>query len=97
MGVADPLGLFRFVGIFGIAMQQISVRLAGALLGAIDKAALRLGRSRTDVVREAIERHLENLGDLSCAVKRLRDPGDPILDWECVRQELLDVGRPAAD
>ena len=49
------------------------------------------------MIRRAIERYLEDLDDLSSAVKRLRDPGDPVLDWERVRQELLHVDHSPAD
>lgn len=78
-------------------MKQVSVRLADALLETLNEAATRLGRSRAEVIRGAIERYLEDLDDLSSAVKRLRDPGDPVLDWERVRHELLDIERSAGD
>ena len=42
------------------------------------------------MVRQAIERYLEDFYDLTSAGKRLRDPTDPVLDWERVRSELLD-------
>ena len=32
---------------------------------------------------------LEDIHDLEVALERLRDPADPVLDWDQVRQELL--------
>ena len=49
-------------------------------------------RSRAEVVRQAIERYLEDFDDLAFAVERLRDPADLVLDWDRVRHELLDSG-----
>lgn len=70
-------------------MDQITARVPNAMVEALDAAAATLGRSRADVVREALERYLEALDDLTVAVKRLRDPGDPVLDWDEVRSDLL--------
>ena len=55
----------------------------------LDAAAVQLKRSRADVVRLALERYLEDFDDLSTALDRLRDPSDPVLDWDEVRRELL--------
>ena len=71
-------------------MSQITARLPDAVLAALDAAASELQRSRAEIVRFAIERYLEDFDDLSLAVERLRDPSDPVLDWERVRRELLD-------
>ena len=37
----------------------------------------------------ALEYYLEDLEDLRLGIERLRDPADPVLDWEEVRGELL--------
>ncbi len=71
------------------AMSQVTARLPDDLVAALDAAARDLNRSRAEVIRQAIERYLEDYGDLSTAVERLRDPGDPVLDWDQVRRELL--------
>lgn len=71
-------------------MNQISARLPETVVAALDAAAARLRRSRAEVIRQAIERYLEDFDDLNLAVERLRDPTDPVLDWERVRRELLD-------
>ena len=71
-------------------MSQITARLPDELVAALDAAARDLNRSRAEVIRQAIERYVEDFGDLSIAVERLRDPTDPVLDWDKVKRELLD-------
>ena len=68
---------------------QITARLPHQLLEGLDTAARHLNRSRAEIVRQAIERYLEDFDDLTIAVERLRDPGDPVLDWDQVRRGLL--------
>ena len=70
--------------------QQVTARLPDPVVDALDSAARQLRRSRADVIRQAVERYLEDFDDLSIAIQRLRDPGDPVLDWDRVRRELLD-------
>ena len=75
----------------GIPMpQQVTARLPDPLVDALDSAARQLRRSRAEVIRQAVERYLQDFDDLSIAIQRLRDPGDPVLDWDRVRRELLD-------
>ena len=70
--------------------QQVTARLPDPVVDALDSAARQLGRSRADIIRQAVERYLQDFDDLSIAIQRLRDPGDPVLDWDRVRRELLD-------
>ena len=70
-------------------MAQITARVPDALVGALDEAAAQLKRSRAEVVRQALERYLEDFDDLTVAIERLRDPFDPVLDWDQVRRERL--------
>lgn len=72
-------------------MTQITARLPNEVVNALDEAANRLKRSRAEIIRQAIERYLEEFDDLSVAVDRLRDPNDPVLDWDQVRREFLDT------
>ena len=72
-------------------MVQITARLPDIVVDALDAAASQLKRSRAEIVRQAIERYLEDFDDLSVAIERLRDPNDPVLDWDQVRRELLDT------
>ena len=71
---------------------QITVRLPDEQVAALDAAAKALKRSRAEVIRQAVEKYLEDFDDLSVAVERLFDPSDPVLDWDEVRRELLSSG-----
>jgi transposase len=71
-------------------MTQISARVPDELVEELDRAARTLTRSRDDVIRQAIEYYLDDLEDLSLGLDALRDPVDPVLEWEDVRAELLD-------
>ena len=71
--------------------QQVTARLPDPMVDVLDTAARRLRRSRADIIRLAIEHYLEDFDDLSVAIDRLRDPGDPVLDWDRVRREFLDT------
>jgi len=70
-------------------MRQIAARVPDALVEALDLAAKELNRSRADIVRQAVERYLEDFDDLTVALQRLGDSSDPVLDWDQVRHELL--------
>jgi RHH-type rel operon transcriptional repressor/antitoxin RelB len=70
-------------------MAQITARLPDQLVRTLDAAARSLRRTRAEVVRQAIEHYLENYEDLVRAIERLRDPADPVLDWEQVKRDLL--------
>ena len=70
-------------------MSQITARVPDELVEALDAAAADLKRSRADIIRRALERYLEDYDDLEVALERLRDPADPVLDWDRVRHELL--------
>lgn len=71
-------------------MTQITARVPDELLAAVDSAAAQLQRSRAEIVRQALERYVEDFDDLDIALQRLRDPSDPVLDWEQVKRALLD-------
>ncbi len=69
--------------------NQITARLPTPILELLDNAARQLKRSRAEIVRQAIEYYLEDFDDLTVAVERLRDPGDPVLDWDEVKRDLF--------
>ena len=69
-------------------MSRITVRFADEVVEALDAAAKALGRSRAEIVRQAVARYLEDFDDLTVALERLRDPTDQVLDWEQVRRGL---------
>ena len=70
-------------------MTQITARVSDSLAESLDAAAARLKRSRAEVIRQALENYVEDFDDLSTAAERLRDPSDPVLDWNEVRRELV--------
>jgi transposase len=70
-------------------MSQITARLSDELVASLDAAAAELRRTRAEVVRQAIEYYLEDFEDLNLALQMLRDPADAVLDWETVKNELL--------
>ena len=70
-------------------MSQITARIPDDLLAELDAAATSLRRTRADVIRQAVEYYLDDYEDIRAAVSVLRDPADPVLDWESVRGELL--------
>ena len=72
-------------------MAQITARVPDEVAEALDTAAAALNRSRAAVIRQALESYLEDFDDLTVALERLRDPADPVLDWDEVRRELLDT------
>ena len=70
---------------------QVTARFPGGLVTGLDNAARQLSRSRAEILRQAVERYLEDFDDLSMAIERMRDPNDPVLDWEQVRDGLLNT------
>ena len=77
-------------------MAQITARVSEEVTEALDVAAATLKRSSAEVIRQALESYLEDFDDLTVALERLRDPTDPVLDWDEVRRELLDSDLGAA-
>ena len=71
-------------------MSQVTARLPDELVEQIDLAAKQLNRSRSQVLRQAVEYYLDDFEDLRLSIERLKDPADPILDWEDVKLDLLD-------
>jgi RHH-type transcriptional regulator, rel operon repressor / antitoxin RelB len=70
-------------------MSQITARLPDKLVAQLDEAATQLRRTRAEVVRQAVEYYLDDFEDISRAIEVLRDPADPVLDWEEVKRGLL--------
>ncbi len=70
-------------------MSKITAQVPDKLLQALDTTAAELNRSRAEIVRHALERYLEDFEDINVTQERLRDPTDPVLDWDQVRHELF--------
>jgi RHH-type transcriptional regulator, rel operon repressor / antitoxin RelB len=71
-------------------MSQITARLPDELITSLDEAAARLRCTRAEVVCHAVEYCLDDFEDVTCAKEVLRDPADPVLDWEAVKHDLAD-------
>ena len=69
--------------------HAITVDLPPALRERLDSAARHLNRRRTEIIRQAVERYLEDFDDVIVASERRRDRTDPVLDWDLVRGGLL--------
>lgn len=72
-------------------MNQITARLPDDLILSLDAAANKLRRTRAEMVRQAIEYYLDDFEDISCALEVLQDPSDPVMDWEQVKRDLLNL------
>ncbi len=70
-------------------MTQVTASIPDELAEALDATAKQSNLSVDDIVRQALEFHLEELDDVSVALERLCDPSDPELDWNEVRSEIL--------
>ena len=70
-------------------MKRIATQLPDSLADKLNATVARLNCNRSEVVRQAIEFYLEEIDDVEEATRRLRDPDDPPLDWEHVKNELL--------
>lgn len=70
-------------------MMQVTARVPDSVIETLDAAAAELKRSRADVIRQALERYVEDYLDVGIALERLRDPTDPVRDWDDVKRELL--------
>lgn len=66
----------------------ISVRLPDELIRALDELAGSTDRSKTFLVREAIESYLEDYADYRQALDRLLDKNDEIVDSSELRKRL---------
>ena len=70
-------------------MTQVTARLPEDLVKNIDDAARSLNRSRAQIIRQAIEYYLADVDDLRLRLESLKDPADPVLDWDEVKRDLL--------
>ena len=72
-------------------MAQIKMDIRTGLVKELDAVAERLGRTRAEVICHALESYLEDFDDISVALERLHDPSEEVLDWNEVRNTLLNV------
>ena len=68
--------------------DAISIRLPKELLDELDKLASTTDRSRTFLVREAVETYVSDYGDYRAALDRLLDKNDEIIEGSELRRRL---------
>lgn len=73
-------------------MVKIPVWVPESLLEAADRVVMELETTRSALIRQALRRYVEDIDDLNLAVKRLRDPADCTMNWQEVRNALLNTG-----
>ena len=72
-------------------MSKITTKVPDSLLKALDAVAMELEISRSALVRQALQRYLDDYDDLNLAVERLQDPSDRAMSWNEVRNALLNT------
>jgi RHH-type rel operon transcriptional repressor/antitoxin RelB len=66
----------------------ISLRLPDDTAKALDELARATDRSRTYVIRKALERYLAESADYQVALDRLRDKNDPVISAAELRRRV---------
>jgi predicted DNA-binding protein len=65
----------------------VKVSLTVALLDRLDCLAGSTGKSRSALVRQAVERLLEDAEDIAVSEARLQDADDELIPWKQVKAE----------
>jgi RHH-type rel operon transcriptional repressor/antitoxin RelB len=71
-----------------IVSGAVSVRLPDEIVHELEELASALERSKTYLIRKAIEAYLEEYGDYLVALERMRDKDDGIISSEEMRERL---------
>ena len=66
----------------------ISIRLPDKIVNELDDLADSIDRSRTYIIRKAIESYMQEYADYMIALERLRDKDDEIISSEEMREQL---------
>jgi len=67
---------------------SISLRLPEAIAKALDELASATERSRTYLIRKALEAYMAEYADYQVALDRLRDKDDPVISAAELRKRL---------
>jgi RHH-type rel operon transcriptional repressor/antitoxin RelB len=67
---------------------SVSVRLPGNTAKALEELANATERSKTYLIRKALEAYLEDYADYQVALDRLRDKDDPVISAAELRKRL---------
>lgn len=68
--------------------SMVSVRLSDKTIRALEEASKMTGRSKTFLIRKALENYLEEYADYQVALERLRDKDDMIISGREIRRSL---------
>jgi RHH-type transcriptional regulator, rel operon repressor / antitoxin RelB len=60
----------------------VATRFPENIIAELDEVARERKRTRTEIIREAVEIYLREWADYAIALERLRDPNDPIVPAE---------------
>ena len=71
-------------------MIQITTRVPEVVAKELDEVAVQFNNNRSEVLRQAIDRFLEEVEDASISLDRLKDPDASWLDWDDVEREFQD-------
>jgi len=66
----------------------VSVRLPDEIVDKIDALANELDRSKTYIMKRALEAYLEEYADYLIALERLHDKDDEIISSKAMREQL---------
>ncbi len=66
----------------------ISIRLPDKIVNELDDLADSIDRSRTYIIRKAIESYMQEYADYMIALERLRDKDDKIISSDEMREKL---------
>ncbi|MCD6146709.1 MAG: ribbon-helix-helix protein, CopG family [Thermoplasmata archaeon] len=66
----------------------ISIRLPDKIVNELDDLADSIDRSRTYIIRKAIESYMQEYADYLIALERLRDKDDKIISSDEMREQL---------
>lgn len=66
----------------------VSIRLPDETLNKLDDLAKTIERSKTYIIRKAIDSYLQEYADYLIALERLRDKDDEIISTEEMRERL---------
>lgn len=70
----------------------LSIRLPDATARALEALAAATDRSKTYLVRKALDAYLEEYADYQIALDRLRDKDDPVISSAALRRRLGRAG-----
>lgn len=69
-------------------MPYITARIPDELISELGRTANELGRGRSDLVREALERYLESLKEIQLALERSERLDDRVVDIDVIKRHL---------